>query len=404
MLTVEGYNALGRTLYAQEDVPGAVLGTQAQLEAAREQYEYAIRLRPDDPEVHNSLGVILRAQGALAAAQVAHARAVQLRPDFAEAWWNCALVWLAQGNLAEGWPAYEWRWQTAQAPRHFPLPRWDGTSLIGRTILVTAEQDLGDELLFASCLPDLVAQAGHVVIACDQRLTSLFRRTFPEATVCGVECQEPHAWLKQVPPVDVYAPMGSLPLHLRPTLESFPTQPGYLLPDRTRCQQYRQALDTLGQGLKVGLAWHSPNAPQEWACYPPLSQWKAVLTLPGVHWINVQDADPTAELREVQQRWGCTIHERREFDLLHDLDGAAALLSALDGVISPETTVSALAGCLGRPVWRLTAAEGSWTSLGTPACPWFPSMRVVCPTQHGQWAAALESIARDLAQLVSGGH
>ncbi|MGE3536950.1 MAG: tetratricopeptide repeat protein [Candidatus Tectimicrobiota bacterium] len=420
--TPEAYNNLGGVLLAMEELEaarlayeaalrlqpeaaethnnlGTVLLAQAHLQEAREHCETAIRLNPEDPTSYNNLGVVLREQGALQAAEAAHEYALQLRPDFAEAWWNCALVWLAQGNLAQGWPAYEWRWHTAQAPRSFPLPLWDGGPLIGRTILVTAEQGVGDALLFASCLPDLLAQAGHVVIACDQRLTVLLRRAFPAATVCSVDCEEPRIWLKQVPPVDVYLPMGSLPLYLRPTLESFPTLPGYLLPDPGRAQQYRHYLDSLGPGRKIGIAWRSLKNRQEIAHYPPLEQWKAVLTLPGVEYINLQYDDPEAELDAAHQRWGTPMHSCCDLDLMHDLEGTAALISMLDVVIGPETTVTALAGALGRPVWRLTASEGSWTSLGTAHCPWFPSMHVVRPQQRGQWADALQRVARDIARL-----
>src|SRR5207244_10859271 len=131
-----------------------------------------IRLKPHYTEAQHNLGTVFQERGDLAAAAGAYDVALRLDPHYAKAHWNRALVWLAQGNLAQGWPAYEWRLQ--QAPSllslGFPLPRWDGSSLQGRTILVWGEQGVGDELLFASCVPDLLTQAGHVVLACDPRL------------------------------------------------------------------------------------------------------------------------------------------------------------------------------------------------------------------------------------------
>lgn len=377
---------------------GTVLQAQHDWTAASAHYRAAIRLQPGYALAHNNLGCVLREQGELAAAQTHHETALRLAPDFAEAWWNCALVWLAQGNLAQGWPAYEWRWRTSQAPRHFPVPLWDGTPLAGRTILVAAEQGLGDELLFASCIADLLAQAGHVVIACDPRLASLFARAFPSATVCGVDRQQDLTWLAQAPPVDVHLPMGSLPLYLRPTLASFPPRAGYLVPDPARQQHYWQRLAALGPGLTIGIAWRSHKSRQQLSHYPPLTQWGALLTLPGVHFVNLQYDDPADELRAAQQQWGVTVHTWDDLDLYDDLEGVAALLAALDAVVGPEMTITALAGSLGRPVWRLTAAGGSWTSLGTDGCPWFPSMRVVCPQQRGQWADALARVAAEVTR------
>ena len=275
-----------------------------------------------------------------------------------------------------------------------------GAQLTGRTILVTTEQGVGDELLFASCLPDLVARAGHVVWACDPRLVSLFARALPAATVRGMG-QPDFRWLEHVPPPDVHVPVGSLPRYLRPTLASFPPQAGYLRPDPARRAQYQQRLATLEPGLKVGIAWRSLRTRSDVAHYPTLDQWHALFQVPGVHWINLQYDQPEEELAAVQHQWGVTIHTEADLDLMSDLDGVAALIMALDLVIAPEMTVAALAGSLGQVVWRLTSAGGSWTSLGTDRCPWFPSMRVVQPAQPGQWSEVLAQLAHDVAQYSS---
>jgi tetratricopeptide (TPR) repeat protein len=133
-----------------------VLRAQGQLEEALAAHEAALRLTLDRAEIHYNLGAVWRELGELAAAAAAYDTALSLQPDYAEAQWNRSLVWLSRGDLASGWPAYEWRWQTVQTPRAVSLPQWDGGSLAQRTILVTAEQGLGDEMLFASCVPDLL--------------------------------------------------------------------------------------------------------------------------------------------------------------------------------------------------------------------------------------------------------
>lgn len=384
----EAYNNMG--LLWQE---------QHNLCAARTAYETAIRLKPQYAEAHHNLGAVFQELGDLDAALAAYETALHYDPHLARARWNRALVWLAQGNLVQGWPAYEWRLQTLPQPQGFPQPRWDGAALHGRTILVWAEQGVGDEILFASCVVDLVAQASHVVLACDPRLASLFGRTFPTATVCGT-ARDDLSWLAQAPPSDVYVPMGSLPLYLRPTLASFPAHRGYLVPDATLLGQYRQRLAALGTGLKVGIAWRSLAARRHDPAYTTLTQWRALLAVPGVHFVNLQYDQAEAEVAAAEASLGVRIHGWDDLDLFNDFDGVAALIAALDLIIGPETTVTALAGALGRPVWRLTGAAGGWTSLGTHASPWFPSMRVWRQRQYGRWDEPLAQMAQKLWRLV----
>ena len=371
---------------------GVAWQAQGHLEAAVVAYQTVLGLAPDFVEAQHNLGMVRQAQGDLAAALASYEAVLRCLPDDPETQWNRALVWLAQGNLMQGWSAYEWRWRTSQAPRAFPLPFWHGASLDGRTLLVTAEQGLGDEILFASCVPDLLTQAGHCIVECDPRLGALFARSFPTATIVGAHRDERH-WLTRVPPIDVHISAGSVPRYVRPTLDSFPPRPAYCLPDANRQTSYAQRLATLGPGLKVGIAWRSLKTRQETIHYPPLPQWGALLRLPGVHFINLQYDDPVAELHAAQQQWGVPIHLWNDLDLLGALDDVAALIAALDLVIGPDGTITALAGSLGRPVWRLTAAGGSWTSLGTTGCPWFPSMRVFCQTQSGIWDDVMTQVA-----------
>jgi Tfp pilus assembly protein PilF len=380
---------------------GLVRQEQYDFRAARAAYETALRLKPHYTEAQHNLGTVCQELGDLSAAAAAYDAALGLDPRFARAHWNRALVWLAQGNLTQGWPAYEWRLQTARYPQGFPQPRWDGAALQGRNILVWPEQGVGDELLFASCVPDLLRRTEHVVLACDPRLVALLARSFPTATVRGT-AQHDLSWLASAPPTEVYITMGSLPLYVRPGLDSFPRAPGYLRPDATRQAQYQQRLTALGPGLKVGLAWRSRKTRQEHPYYPPLAQWREVLTVPGVQFVNLQYDAAGEEINTVQQQWGVAIHAWDDLDVFHDLDGVAALMAGLDVIIAPETAVSALAGSLGRPVWRLTIAGGSWTMLGTTGCPWFPSMRVLCQQQYGHWDEVLTRVAHDLRRLASG--
>ncbi|MGE3536952.1 MAG: tetratricopeptide repeat protein [Candidatus Tectimicrobiota bacterium] len=379
---------------------GVLWQARGHYEAAVQAYQHTLRLQPDFRAAYHNLGVLWQEQGAHQQALAAYEQALRLDPDDVEAQWNRALLWLAQGRLAEGWRAYEWRWRGLHSARHWPMPRWDGSPLQGQTILVWAEQGLGDEILFASCLPDLLEQAGHCVLECDPRLAPLFTRSFPGATVQGSPRQASPDWLAQVPPADVQLPSGSLPGYLRPGLQAFPGRAGYLRPDALRQAHYQARLAQLGPGLKVGIAWRS-RAHRAESHYTRLQQWRPLCTLSGVHLINLQYDDTTAECVQAQQQWGVSLHTWEDLDVFNDLDGLAALMAALDLVIAPETSVAALAGALGTPVWRLTPYGNSWTALGTAHSPWFPSMRVYCQPQPGAWDALLATVATDLAALVA---
>jgi Flp pilus assembly protein TadD len=385
----EAYNNLATVLWAQGNLPVASAVLQM-----------ALRLRPYYPEAYNNLGAILLAQGDLAAAAAAFDAALAILPEYAEAHWNRSLVWLTQGRLGRGWSAYEWRCRAPQWPeRHFPQQRWDGSLLKERTILVYAEQGVGAELLFASCLPELIAQAGHVVVVCDPRLAPLYARSFPTATIRGCRYASSRDWLADIPPIDMHIPIGSLPLFLRRTLGHFPMRAGYLQPHVLRQTRWEQRLAMLGQGRKIGFAWRSLAGRQSHASYTRLEEWEIVLACPGVHWVNLQCDGYDDELTTVQRRWGVALHTWEDLDVLHNLDEAAALISALDLIIAPETMLATLAGALGQPVWRITKYVRDWDILGTEVLPWFPTMRLYRQSRPGDWQNVLARLAEDIVRL-----
>lgn len=449
------YN-LGTVLQARGDIPGAVAAYQAALRlqpeyvgahnnlglirqaqgeavAAQIHFETVLRLQPKLAAAHNNLGLVLQDQRQFAAALTAYRTALQLHPAYVEAWsnlgtafyelgqydaamtaynealqwqpeypqarWNQATVWLSTGDLRRGWPAYEWRLRTSPAlAPSLPVPQWDGSPLQGRTLLVWAEQGVGDEILFASCVPELIQQAGHVILHCDLRLAPLFARSFSSVTLLTTPRGEPLP-LADLPHLDVHSPLGSLPGILRSTLGHFPLRPGYLRVDELRRAQWQARLNALAPGLKVGLAWRSLVSRRQALYYTKLAQWQAVLRVPGIQWVNLQYDDYAAELTAVAQEWGIHIHHWPDLDTFLDLDGVAALMATIDLVIAPDTTVAQLAAALGVPVWRLTVNTASEMGLGTGVSPWSPTLRNYSQPQEGDWDSVLARLAADLHTL-----
>lgn len=381
---------------------GKVLYRQGELAAARAAYITSLQYQPAHADAQNELGVVLQALGDLPGAMQAYEAALRLQPDCAEAQWNRALLSLGMGSLAPGWAAYEWRWRVSQRPvQAIPYPRWDGTALAERTLLVHAESTGTDEVLFASCVPDVIARAAHVVVACDSGLAPLLQRSFPTATVSGSDRRADRDWLTHIPAIDVHVPLGSLPARWRAQLACFPGRQGYLIPSAVHQEQWQTRLTPLGPGLTVGIAWHSPAEQTHSHSAMRLEEWGAVFSVPGIHWVSLEADADTAELTTARQQWGIDLHTWLTPEAAHDIDGLAALIACLDLIIAPDTMVAALAGGLGQPVWRLSTADCHWEMLGTDMVPWFPSMRPYRQARIGDWAGVLQQIAVDLRQLTA---
>ena len=382
---------------------GIALRRSGRWEAARHALHRALALEPDLADVLANLGRLLQGMGRSDEAMRWSERALTVEPGHPAASFNRGLLCLARGDLGEGWEGYDRRFlarELAGAARVLPVPGWEGEDPARRSLLVWREQGVGDEMMFGSCLPDLIARAGAVTVECDRRLVPLFARSFPTAVVrpSPADPEEPFEG------IDGHVAMGSLPRWLRPGLSDFlPSgpleRPGFLVADPDRVSHWRGRLDALGPGLKVGIAWRSGLMTAERAgAYSALQDWTPVFALSGVEFVNLQYGDCAAELEDARARFGVTIHTWPDLNLKDDLDELAALMSGLDLVITPASSVGEMAGGLGVPVWRFGSA-GDWTALGTGARPWFPSMRLIVAPPGTPASAALPLIARRLRRL-----
>ncbi|HYH23391.1 MAG TPA: tetratricopeptide repeat protein, partial [Azospirillum sp.] len=367
---------------------GVALRQLARPAEALARYREALALAPDVADALGNLVRLLREGNRAGDAEVWGRRALALDPQHPSAHFNLGLLNLARGTLAAGWAGYDHRFRDlafAGAVRRVSAPSWQGEDLTGKRILVWREQGIGDQILFASCLPDVVAGAGRVIVECDPRLVPLFARSFPTAEVRPATDGE-------APAVDVHAPIGSLPRWLRPESGTFPARPAYLSADPARHRVWRERLAALGPGPAVGICWRSGLMTAERrAAYTRLNDWGPVFAVPGVRFVNLQYDDCAAELAEAERRFGVTIHRWPDLDLKNDLEGVAALMANLDLVISPATSVGELAAALGTPTWRFGVTD--WTQLGTAVRPWFPAMRIFPPRPGETLADVLARIA-----------
>jgi len=370
---------------------GNVLLVQGKLEGAQASYQQAVRLKPNYAEAHNNLGIALQGQGKSAAEAVLNfEQAIRLKPDFAEAHYNLSMLWLLLGNFEQGWPEYEWRWRTkdySSAPR--PQPAWDGRPLDGKTILLHAEQGLGDTLQFIRYAA-MVKQRGATVVAeCPPALLDVL------AGCSGIDQLLPLGG--PLPACDVHAHLLSLPGLCRTSLATIPAAVPYLVADRSRVGHWRDRLAAVS-GFKAGICWQgNPANKNDRRRSVPLAQFAPLAAVPGLRLVSLQKGPG-------REQWTALAGQWPVLDLPGDGEESsqawvdtAALVCALDLVITVDTAVAHLAGALGVPVWVALPFSPDWRwLLGRADCPWYPTMRLFRQTRLGHWPDVFERIAAEL--------
>jgi tetratricopeptide (TPR) repeat protein len=402
-----------------------------------------IPLHPQAPDLWNVLGTVMNATGDLPSAAQFYRETLRLDPEHAQALYNLgslmnnekglklleralpkfidptlirscklslAFTNLNMGRLAEGWDWYDARNRDAGSEGVqyvIPRPQWrPGDAVAGQRLFVSAEQGLGDEILFANLLRDLqrdIGPEGRLAIGVEPRLVPLFRRSFPKAEVYRHHTA-PHdnRSARIFPEVsswddfDAWGLMGDFLGGYRARIEDFPADPAYLTPDPERVAHWRGVLGALNDKPKIGLLWKSlVRHSRRDRYYSPFEAWRPVLDLDGLQFVNLQYGDTSAEL-EAARAAGIDIWTPPGLDLKDDLDDLAALCVALDAVVSPAVATSNIAGACGARVF-LMLPRGSWTTLGTDRFPWYPNTRVLFTASLSDWAPVMKAMAEALS-------
>ena len=315
-----------------------------------------------------------------------------------------AMLWLLLGDFDQGWPEYEWRYTAPDAVDYsLPLPVWDGAPLTDKTILVYAEQGVGDEIMFAACYSFILARAQQAIIACEPRLTDLFRRSFTDATVIGSAVAQDPGWLSGIPEIDCQVPAGSLPGHMPCFPEGLSAGKGYLSPDPEALKKWQRRYTGLGPGLKVGISWRGGrNTDTQRKRSTLLEQWQQLFQLEDVQFINIQYGDCTKELQQVFDQHGVKIHDWDDSDAFNDLDGLAAQMAALDLVVSVDNTSVHMAGALGVPVWILQPYVPDWRwLLDCTDSYWYRAVRQFRQPCSADWTSVFARVKLELEKLTT---
>ncbi|MFC3078395.1 tetratricopeptide repeat protein [Phenylobacterium terrae] len=441
---VEGYNNLVSALREQGRYDEAIEILKATLEK-----------HPTSALLWNSLGTVMTELGDMPTALIFYDEALKLQPEFPKARYNRAATLLAMGDtegalaacdaalagdvaeddrqmmllarstmlielgrIGEGWDHYEVRLRRQYDDSTVfavERPVWSpGDDLAGKSMLVVAEQGLGDEVLFSNVLEDVIRDLGpdgRLALAVERRLVPLFKRTFPDADVGEHLTVLFHGrTVRLVPHVedkldsfDLWAPMASLLRQYRRTLDAFPVRDRYLTPDPERIEHWRSVLAQAPAGRKVGLLWKSAIKAQGRDRYfSPFDAWAPVLKTPGLTFVNLQYGDCAEELEQARRDFGVEIWTPPGIDLKNDLDDLAALCCAMDLVLGFSNATFNIAAACGAPVW-LVSTPGVWPRLGTRRYPWYPQARVFVLDTYGDWDPLMAEVAGALGEFAQGG-
>lgn len=372
---------------------GAALYYQGRAAAAAERFRSALSLQPDFAAAHANLGAALAQQNRHAEAIAELRRAVALAPEDTGAHVNLALSLLALGQFAEGWREYEWRRRMPEGPRRTALPQWRGEPLAGRRILLLPEQGFGDTIQFMRYAAAVAAAGGRAVLEVPAELARL------AASLAGPE--EVVAAGGAEPQCDLAAPLMSLPLAFGTSLAAIPAATPYVTADPGAVARWRVRLAPL-PGLRVGLVWAGSRRREQPGAAAvdrrrsmALADFAPLAALGGVSFVSLQKGEAAAEARSPPA--GLEIADWT--GELADFADTAALLSALDLVVSVDTAVVHLAGALGRPVWLLSRFDGCWRwLLDRPDSPWYPSLRQFRQARPGDWARVVDRLAFALSR------
>ena len=366
----------------------------------------AIEIDPNQSSFFYNVGNALREQGRLDESIDAYQQAIEIQPDHADAHKNLGIILLLKGNLSQGWKEYGWRWKCddiISKNRDFPQPSWDGTNLNGKSILVWAEQGIGDEIMFTSILPTLSQMTEKTIIECNLRLVPLFQRSFPQIQFFSRQ-NLPHPHLLDEN-IDYQIPMGGLGRWLRTDEDSFErSKQSYLTACTNRSARIRKRYQKLAGGrILVGISWKSTGINQKRALLKStvLEDWKSILSQQDCYFINLQYGDVKEELTQLQQQTDLIIYQDEKIDSLRNLDDFAAQVSALDLVISTSNTTVHVAGALGKPVWTLLSYVPDWRwMLEREDTPWYPSMRLFRQSETRTWSKVFDHVRLVLEQYV----
>ena len=377
----EVWNAYGRTFQEGHD-----------LEEAEKAFQRAMACNPKNPHPYLNLGLLYVVKANPKRVMQYMHKALQIDPELPEAQYNRGLAKLMLHEWEAGWIDYEHvlgrvKNRTERVYKVPPEPRWNGQKK--KVVVAYGEQGLGDEITFASCLPDLIKDSKQVIIDCDRRLEPLFKRSFPDAIVHGDRFAEDVPWLHDYD-IDYRVAFGSLPKVYRNKDSDFPRKT-WLVPDPELVVQYRALLDSLGDKPKIGIAWTGGvKATGKERRSVKLETFLPLLKLDAT-FISLEYLDSSEEIQEMEKHGLKVHHWPNIVEVSQDYDNTVALISQLDLVIGVTTTALRVVGALGVPCIAMVQKWPIWAWYGE-----YLWSDIKIYRQKDSWSKLITKVARDV--------
>jgi hypothetical protein len=337
----------------------------------------------------------LRDQGRFEEAEASYRAALRLKPEHVDGHWNLSCLLLLQGKFTQGWPENEWRLHFKESLcLGLKPPTWDGTALNGQTILLRAEQGIGDTFQFIRYARLVKEKGGRVLVQCQPGLDGIL------AGCTGIDQLVPAG--TPLPGYQKAVPLLSLPLLFETTLETIPAQVPYITAKSKRVDHWRSRLAAI-PGLKVGICWQgSLKHKDDRRRSVPLSTFAPLGAVPGVCLIALQRGPGLEQIAQQNEHLKIVDLPGRSEDPAEGWLDTAALIQALDLIISIDTGVVHLAGALAAPVWVALPFMPDWRwLLNREDSPWYPTIRLFRQKKPGDWPEVFQRMAKELGQLVS---
>lgn len=410
---------------------GSVLVELGKFTEAEETCRFAINLDASFPPAYNNLANALKEQGKFKEAEAAYKKALELKPDFVEAIVNYAIMLqeirrikeaeafflralehqsdfakaqvglstlkLAKKDFSKGFQLYEWRWKTKQQIGKrlgTAKPEWSGQHM--SDVLVWWEQGIGDFLMFSSILNEMAGVCRRLMVCCDERLLSIFRRSFSNSIkflpASSVIPEEQY---------DYHIPIGSLPKFFRRDEKEFENgASAFLMADSERTQDLKKRLNPLDNPVILGISWrggkNKSGSLKERVI--DLGFLVSGLTSPGVRFVSLQYGSTEEEIRSVREEYKIEIKTIPEIDNFHDLDGLASLIRSCDKVISVDNATVFLSGALGVETHVLLpfCSDWRWGTEGSRSY-WHEDLTLYRQKTGGDWTVPLQELKRNLS-------
>ncbi len=348
-------------------------------------------LLPSQTAAHGYLASTLASLGLLKEAWLHNEEVLRLQPGHTAARFRRAVLRLLQGDFAGSWADFELRWSLPDWPvPAFQGPRWDGSALDGKTILIFHEQGFGDTLQFLRYLPLVAARGGKTILACQPALFTLLEGNIGADHVITEGMP--------VPAFDVQVPLLSLPGIFQTTLANIPTARPFLQPKVEQTSLWRDEFQSL-DGLKVGIVWQgNPKVGGDALRSIPLKYFEPLADVPGVRLLSLQKGPAADQLATQAGRLAIIDLNLR----LQTFNDTAAVMKNLDLLITSDTSTAHLAGAMGVPVWTLLQLVPDWRwLLEREDSPWYPTMRLFRQRRFGDWTEVFERITSALKNVAA---